>query len=115
VRRALAALAPSDQLAARTLLQALLGGLCNLARCVGRDANAVDDVVSLAYERIRTYPAHRPGSVSGNVLLDVRKRYCRAHAPASRGVAVKDAAFQPSVEDLGLRAIRSALERILAP
>ena len=99
VRRALAVLASTDQLAARTLLQALLGGLCNLARCVGRDANAVDEVVSLAWERIRTYPAHRPGSVSGNVLLDVRKRYRRAHDVATRGVAVYDAALQPSVED----------------
>ncbi len=74
VRRALATLAPTDHLAARTLLQELLGGLVNLAHRVGRDADAVDDVVRLAWERIRTYPIHRPGSVSGNVLLDVRKR-----------------------------------------
>src|SRR5690606_3401259 len=32
----------------------------------------------LAWERIRTYPTTRHGSVAGNVLLDVRKRY-RAH------------------------------------
>ena len=99
VRRALASLAPSDQLAARTLLQALLGGLCNLARNVGRDANAVDEIVSLAWERIRTYPTHRPGSVSGNVLLDVRKRYRRAHDVAARPVLSDDAAVEPSVED----------------
>jgi hypothetical protein len=54
VRRALAVLALTDRLAARTLLQELLGGLCNLARRIGRDADAVDDVVSLAWERIRT-------------------------------------------------------------
>jgi hypothetical protein len=35
-------------------------------------------MVSLAWERIRTYPTTRHGSVAGNVLLDVRKRY-RAH------------------------------------
>jgi hypothetical protein len=75
LRRSLALLAPDDPLAARTLLQAMLGGLCNLARRIGRDAEAVDDVIGLAWERIRTYPGHRPGSVSGNVLLDVRKRY----------------------------------------
>jgi DNA-directed RNA polymerase specialized sigma24 family protein len=79
VRRALATMAPTDQLAARTLLQELLGGLVNLARRIGRDADAVDDVVAIAWERIRTYPTCRPGSVSGNVLLDVRKRYSRQH------------------------------------
>ncbi len=77
VRRALAVLAPADHVAARTLLQGLLGGLCNLAHRVGRDDDAVDDIVRLAWERIRTYPASRPGSVSANVVLDVRKRYRR--------------------------------------
>ncbi len=48
VRRALAAMAPTDQLAARTLLQCLLGGLCNLAHRVGRDDDAVDDIMRLA-------------------------------------------------------------------
>ena len=100
VRRALAALAPTDELAARTLLQCLLGGLCNLARRIGRDADAIDEIVSLAWERIRTYPAHRPGSVSGNVLLDVRKRYRRIHDTATRGAVVgPHVAFAPSAED----------------
>lgn len=100
VRRALAVMAPTDELAARTLLQELLGGLVNLARRIGRDHDAVDDVVSHAWERIRTYPVHRPGSVSGNVLLDVRKRYGREHDtdrlfPAS----VVDAKDEQSAED----------------
>jgi hypothetical protein len=99
VRRALALLAPTDGLAARTLLQELLGGLCNLARRIGRDADAVDDVVGLAWERIRTYPADRPGSVSGNVLLDVRKRYCRAHETTTRCGVVEYARLEPSAED----------------
>ncbi len=100
VRRALATLAPTDHLAARTLLQELLGGLVNLAHRVGRDDDAVDDVVRLAWERIRTYPAHRPGSVSGNVLLDVRKRYRQEHdteRQCSTGVA--GAVLEPSAED----------------
>jgi hypothetical protein len=46
---------------------------------IGRDDDAVDDVLAIAWERIRTYPSCRPGSVSGNVLLDVRKRYRRQH------------------------------------
>ncbi|MCB1010642.1 MAG: hypothetical protein KDB15_03165 [Microthrixaceae bacterium] len=99
VRRALAALAPSDDLAARTLLQGLLGGLCNLAHRVGRDDDAVDDIIRLAWERIRTYPNSRPGSVSANVLLDVRKRYRREQDKARRRVVLSVATEAPSAED----------------
>ena len=99
VRRALAALAPTDDLAARTLLQGLLGGLCNLAHRVGRDDDAVDDIIRLAWERIRTYPNSRPGSVSANVLLDVRKRYRREQDKARRRVALSVATDAPSAED----------------
>lgn len=100
VRRALATLAPTDRLAARTLLQELLGGLVNLAQRVGRDADAVDDFVRLAWERIRTYPAHRPGSVSGNVLLDVRKRYRFEQERTKRSrVSVHPAILERSAED----------------
>ena len=56
--------------------------------------------VRLAWERIRTYPAHRPGSVSGNVLLDVRKRYSREHDGATRTPAVERCQeCEPSPED----------------
>lgn len=87
---ALAALAPDDDLAARALLQALIPGLVRLARSTGNDdAAALVELVSLAWERIRTYPATRQGSVAGNVLLDVRKRY-RQHrlieAPTTPGL-----------------------------
>lgn len=72
----LARLAPSDQLAARTLLQALLPGIKRLARLLVSESTDTDaDLVGLAWERIRTYPAHRAGSVASNVLLDVRKRH----------------------------------------
>lgn len=113
IRRSLAILAPADDLAARTLLQELLGGLVNLARRIGRDDEAVDDIVSLAWERIRTYPAHRPGSVSGNVLLDVRKRYGREHDTSRRGaMSFEDAKVEPSAED---RVLSSAfLEELVA-
>lgn len=105
VRRALATMAPADHLAARTLLQELLGGLVNLAHRIGRDHDAVDDVVSLAWERIRTYPAHRPGSVSGNVLLDVRKRYGREQEKARQcQTGLEVAAPEPSAEDQALGA-----------
>lgn len=86
VLRALAERAAEDDLAARTLLQALLPGIACLAKRIGNDdPDGLDEMVSLAWERIRTYPTHRPGSVSANVLLDVRKWYLRA-----RGVHDKD-------------------------
>jgi hypothetical protein len=42
------------------------------------DPAVIEEMVSLAWERIRTYPAGRRGSVAANVLFDVRKRY-RTH------------------------------------
>lgn len=79
VLAALARLAADHDLAARTLLQALLPGLVRLATTAcADDRHAIEELVALAWERIRTYPTHRPGSVAANVLWDVRKRY-RAH------------------------------------
>ena len=61
------------------LLEALLPGLVRLAGITGYDdPAAIEEIVSLAWERIRTYPPGHWGSVAANVLLDVRKRY-RAH------------------------------------
>jgi hypothetical protein len=72
----LAALAPTDELAARALLQAVVPGMvCLIARSAKDDPNAAEEMVSLAWERIRTYPPTRGGSVAGNILLDVLKRY----------------------------------------
>jgi len=82
IRRSLAELASSDDIAARTLLQALLGGICTMARRCSNDGDTIDEFVAIAWERIRTYPTHRPGSVAGNVLLDTRKRYLRARRAA---------------------------------
>ncbi|QYG94324.1 hypothetical protein HC251_19060 [Iamia sp. SCSIO 61187] len=51
----------------------------HLGRTTGNDDhNAIEELVSIAWERIRTYPVDREGRVAGNVLLDVKKRY-RAH------------------------------------
>jgi DNA-directed RNA polymerase specialized sigma24 family protein len=78
VLAALAALAPDENLAARVLLQALLPGIVCMAATAGSDdPAAIEEMLSLAWERIRTYPTTRNGSVAGNVLLDVRKRYRR--------------------------------------
>lgn len=74
--RVLAAEAPADTVAARALLQALLGGIVCLCGRVGRgDPDAIGELVALAWARIRTYPAHRNGAVAANVLMDVRKRF----------------------------------------
>ena len=79
ILKALALLSPIDELAARTLLQALVPGLVVLATRSGNDDDrAIDEMIALAWERIRTYPCRRNGSVAGNILLDVRKRY-RSH------------------------------------
>jgi hypothetical protein len=102
VRRILARLATRDEFAARTLLQALLGGLANLAQRIGYDDDALDELIAMAWERIRTYPVHRAGSVAGNVILDVRKRYLRHHAPdvMPDGATVGSEMTEPSAEDL---------------
>jgi len=106
VLSALAALAPTDELAARTLLHALLPGLVHLARTAGHDdPQALEDMVSLAWERIRTYPSDRPGRVAANVLWDVRKRYRRHRridAPLSLPLPPSAEASVRSAEDEAL-------------
>ena len=77
VSAALARLAPVDGVAARTLLQMLVPGLVRLAAATRDGHEALDHVLAIAWERIRTYPLSRHGSVAANVLLDVRKRYLR--------------------------------------
>ncbi len=79
----LAGLAPTDELAARTLLQVLLPGFVRLVGTLGQDdPEAQDELVALAWERIRTYPSTRPGSVAANVILDVRKQYVKLRRDA---------------------------------
>lgn len=114
---ALARLAADDQIAARTLLQALLPGLVRLASgWAGDDPAAVDELVALAWQRIRTYPTSRPGSVAANVLWDVRKRY-REHraieAPESIAYGLRPPADQaPSAEEIVVG--RSAVDDVVA-
>ena len=96
----LAMLSPSEELAARTLLQALLPGLVSMAAAMRPlEPMALDELVGLAWERIRTYPPTREGSVAGNVLLDVRKRFARARAGATRVIPIC-AWAEPAVEDV---------------
>jgi hypothetical protein len=105
----LARLSPTDEIAARSLLQMLLPGLVSLVGTVGRgDFEAQDELIALAWERIRTYPITRNGSVAANVVLDVRKRYLKLRLgeetiPLSRvPEPVDDPANSPEEQVLGL-------------
>jgi hypothetical protein len=106
---ALANLAPDDCIAARTLLQALVPGLLRLAGTAGYgDPSAMADMLAIAWERIRTYPSTRTGSVAGNVLLDVRKGYRRHRdLDAARGSVELVEAAVPG------RAVRSAEDDVV--
>jgi hypothetical protein len=115
---ALARLAPGDEVAARTLLQALLPGLVRMALTGFReDPDAFEHMTALAWERIRTYPQQRLGSVAANVIIDVRKRYL-ADRGDGRSVPTEDVqvlvrAGMPSAEDEALRVL-SAAEVVIA-
>lgn len=103
---ALARMAADDHLAARALLQAMLPGLVAMASTsCSDDPFAMDEFVSLAWERIRTYPTQRPGSVAANILMDVRKRY-REHrsidAPLHEIAELPEAGIEPSAEEVAL-------------
>jgi DNA-directed RNA polymerase specialized sigma24 family protein len=89
--RVLAIEAPDDEVAARTLLQSLLGGVVRVVVGVVRDEpDAVGEVVSIAWNRIRTYPPQRRGPVASNVLLDVRKEFSRNRATIECPVEVPE-------------------------
>ena len=78
---ALARRAPTDDLAARTLLQAVLPGLFNVGKRLG--GGRIDDeleaeVLAEAVVRIRTYPIERrPARIAANVTWDVFGRLVR--------------------------------------
>jgi hypothetical protein len=78
--------ADGDQLAGRSVLQAMLGKLVQMA---ARDPRAgLDDYVSAGWIRIRLYPlAERPTSIAANLALDTRKEVHRP-GPAPRGIEV---------------------------
>jgi hypothetical protein len=78
---ALAARAPADDVALRVMLQALLPGLANVAKRLGRgvvDETLEADVIVEAVDRIRNYPlGRRPRAIAANVVLDVFGRIAR--------------------------------------
>jgi DNA-directed RNA polymerase specialized sigma24 family protein len=83
---ALAARSAEDDLAARTLLQAILPGLRTLAATHHWLAPADDleaSLVALAWQHIRHYPVHtRPRRIAANLLLDTGHHLRREHLRA---------------------------------
>ncbi len=113
VLAALASLAPTDDLAARALLQALLPGLKALTHSFGWRGDHEETaaaVVAACWERIRTYPINRrPRHIAANVLLDTRQRMIRQYNVATCGADETDSeefvfdqtSPHPAVELLG--------------
>jgi hypothetical protein len=113
VLAALARLAPTEDLAARTLLQALLPGLVHMAlRRFADDPDALEEVTAIAWDRIRTYPPGRPGAVAANVIVDVRKRYQAQRAATVEQLPASSFEPAPSAEDVALG--RLTVEELLA-
>lgn len=86
----LAARAPSDPLAARTLLHVVFYGLMRITSDLCSAASSPEEAASIviveAYQRIRTYPIERrPRSIAANILLDTRqgvsRSLCRRRVP----------------------------------
>lgn len=125
---ALAARASTDVIAARVLLQVLRPGLRILGRrlAFGGSFDDVDqELLAIAWERIRTYPIERrPSAIAANVLLDVRKTYIRGVlGPSARCVPLEELPttrrpVAPSAEheaiDADLPSLRRAHDRLAA-
>jgi len=86
--------APTDALAARAVLQALIPGLKVIAisRANANDDDEVDAVVvACAWERIRRYPHNRrPRYIAANIVRDTRKDVTREYPFAPRRVDLAD-------------------------
>ncbi len=103
---ALAGLAPTDDLAARTLLQLLMPALCGVARrlrFLGDHDERASAVVATAYERIRTYPIERrPRHIAANLVWDTTKRLLSTAPPrqatGTEGWELTDQPVSHSVE-----------------
>ena len=113
VLSSLAARSGEDDVAARTLLQAILFGLPRMARnfkpAAGDDPDEIAAVVvAIAYEKIRTYPhARRPRKIAANILLDTRQA-------VSRRLCKRGPVEIPTAEVLPLASVeRTPAERLV--
>lgn len=100
--------APLDQVAARTVLQAVMPGLKSLMsayRLTGEPEEVSTAVIEAAFERIRSYPCdRRPARVAANLLNDTRQSLWRAARKECRlrlvSVPLTEAALETATREL---------------
>ena len=92
--------APEDEVAARTVLQAMMPGLKSLMsayRLTGDSEEVATAVIEAAYERIRRYPCdRRPTKVAANLIWDTRQTLWRA----AQREAARLAPLEPITEEM---------------
>jgi hypothetical protein len=92
--------AGDDDLAARTMLQALIPGLVNVTKRLGGaviDEELEAQVLTEAFDRIRNYPLERrPRAIAANVIQDVFGRLCRARSRERDHAVDVPAPLEPS-------------------
>jgi len=118
---ALARRAASDDVAARTLLQAIVPGLINVAKRLGAfDADRHAELVGEAFALVRCYPIERrPRAVAANLCWDTFSRLARswrtAVAVAAREAPLEEceqtASAEPGFECVE---VRDAITRVVA-
>ena len=92
--------ASEDEVAARTVLQAMMPGLKSLMsayRLTGDSEEVATAVIEAAYERIRRYPCgRRPSKVAANLIWDTRQTLWRA----AQREAARLAPLEPITEEM---------------
>jgi hypothetical protein len=113
---ALARRAATDDIAARTLLQAMLPGLRRISRTRGHGYSARDvdaQLMALCWERIVTYPHERRlRAVASNILLDTRRTFVRWVISSRPQANQTDAFVIGHSNDPEVKVEESALSRV---
>ena len=106
-----------DNLAAQTVLQALMPGLKSLMsayRLTGDPEEVATAVVEAAFERIRRYPCdRRPARVAANLLHDTRQVLWRSNC-RERRLRLANEPFTESLMSTAASAGRSSTDELVA-
>lgn len=104
VLTALVALAHTESVAARVLLQAILPGLVRLTASFAAPhrPDAAEHVLAIAWERIRSYGSAKRSVFAPNLLLDVRKALLAEWTPPPPVAGATSVGVAPSAEDEAL-------------
>ena len=109
--------APEDEVAARTVLQAMMPGLKSLMsayRLTGDSEEVATPVIEAAYERIRRYPCDRRQSkVAANLIWDTRQTLWRAAQREAARLAPLEPITQEMADALPVTAGPSPTEELL--